>query len=121
MQAAQGGAPCAACGTINAPFVNPYAAQPQQTWGQFSNAAIAAPEAWACPACRKENNGRYEFCLGCGGARGGGGRESPERREGYEGNSLSRQRSPVVLIAVVVGVLVALAIGGAVTAFFLVR
>jgi len=74
--AAQGAAPCASCGTVNAPFVNPYAAQPQpQTFGQAANPGIAP---------------------------------SPER-------------SPVVFIVVAVAIFVALAIGGAVTAFFLGR
>jgi hypothetical protein len=122
MQAAQGGAPCASCGTLNAPFVNPYAAQPQAQWGEPSNAAIAAAPAWGCPACRHQNEGHYKFCLGCGQERGAGGSESLERRESYEGNAAyARPRSPVVAIVVIVAIFVALAIAGAATAFILAR
>jgi hypothetical protein len=115
-EAAQGRAPCSACGTVQIPAgpVNPYGPQMGAQWGAFGAAAPGA-QPWACATCRHQNEARYEFCLGCGAGRlqrpGGGERgEGREGREGerYEGNSAgARRTSPVVIIAVVVSVLVA--------------
>src|SRR3954469_4067193 len=104
MEAAQGRAPCGYCAAVNAspvnaPAVNPYGPPtPWQLAAQGATAGVAPP--WTCGECRKENEGHYEFCLGCGGARRSGAR-------GHDGNAVeSRQRSPVVLIAVIIAALV---------------
>ena len=66
MEAVQGRAPCAFCGAVNAPPVNPYGPQ------AFAQAPVAVPfaaagaEPIACPACRVVNPPDNRFCRGCG-------------------------------------------------------
>ena len=122
MEAAQGRAPCPRCGAVDVPpVVNPYAPQMPapiaQAWGAM--APQPGGRAWGCPACRHENAAHYQFCLGCGAARGAG--AHVEGRNAYEGNpAASRQRNTVVLVALIVG-LVAVVASLGVTAMVLAR
>lgn len=113
MEAAQGRAPCSACGTVNPPFVNPYGPQMGAQWPTTFGTAAPGAQPWSCASCRHQNEAHYEFCLGCGAGRLQRGSERGEGREGYEGNPAeARRRSPVLLIVLAVTITVAAAIVG---------
>jgi hypothetical protein len=96
---------CSGCATLLP--LTPWQAAARGPMASGDSRPAAHP--WTCRACRKENQGHYEFCLGCGGARPSGGGHV-ERNNGYDGNPVeSRQRSPVVLIAVVIATLAVVA------------
>ena len=61
VETAQGRAPCARCGAVNAAAANPYAPQPV--------AVAAAPhgaQPAVCPSCGAGNPPNIKFCRGCG-------------------------------------------------------
>jgi hypothetical protein len=107
---------------MNAPVVNPYASPAfGQGWptDPRAGAGFGVPQAvqqpWVCAGCGKQNQPHHDFCLGCGGSRRAVGGAFDGRREYAEyagGRGDSRQRSPVVLIVVVVAVFAALALVG---------
>jgi hypothetical protein len=84
-------------------------------WAQvaivYGPPAPLVADGWVCPACRHENQMHYLFCLGCGACR-------PERLEpvkrayGAGKPTNARQRSPVVLIVLVVALIIGGAIAG---------
>ena len=114
MEAAQGRAPCGACGAVNAPPANPFGPEMfAQRPMMAASAEQSVAHTWFCAGCRHENQARYEFCLGCGAARSNAGGAHFEGRRGFEGNPAGLQGpSPVALIAIIVGVVVALAAVG---------
>lgn len=83
-----------------------------QMFAQAPPASPSQAQPWGCPACGRQNAPHYEFCLGCGAARATAGALMPH---GYgEGGqrALTRGRTPMWIVFVVVAIVAGAVIAG---------